>query len=174
MVIFKNIFGRLKCTISWMTLRSMVGKFCYEDWQHLSTESWRDFESGGQVGGWWWQGRMGGKGRVAGNGPVTMSGVRGVGESWHSSTFLLNKWTLIWSFQICEWSIQFIKVQFHLGLICIWQSFHIGNSILVLRSGFPHNWTIERNNHDSNNGISCFFSTWQTKTRCWWLLLSMS
>jgi len=33
----------------------------------------------------------GGKGRVAGDGPVTMSGVRGVGESWHSSTFLLNK-----------------------------------------------------------------------------------
>jgi len=48
--------------------------------------------SGGQVGGWWLQGRMGGgKGGVAGDGPLTMSGVRGVGESWHLSTFLLNK-----------------------------------------------------------------------------------
>jgi len=33
----------------------------------------------------------GGKGGVTGDGPVTMSGVRGVGESCHSSTFLLNK-----------------------------------------------------------------------------------
>jgi len=33
----------------------------------------------------------GGKGGVAGVGPVTVSGVRGVGESCHSSTFLLNK-----------------------------------------------------------------------------------
>jgi hypothetical protein len=44
----------------------------------------------------------------------------------------------------------------------------------VLRSGFLHNWTIERSKPDSNNVISCFFSTWQRKTRCWWLLLSMS
>jgi hypothetical protein len=52
-------------------------------------------------------------------------------------------------------------------------AFQIGNSILVLRSCFLHNWAIERSKHDSNNGISCFVSTWQRKTRCWWLLLSM-
>jgi hypothetical protein len=39
LVIFKNFFGRLKWRISWMTLRFVVGKFSYEDWQHLSRES---------------------------------------------------------------------------------------------------------------------------------------